>query len=158
MPKATVSQEPVRKELKTCPPDGFVLLRPLPYGQMLERRDNALKMSMEQHPNARPDDVRKVNLDMMQSITRAYEFKNCIVDHNLEDDKGVKLDFNNPMAFTFLDPKIGGEIEKLIDDMNQEEFDEEDFTKQSTSPSVTKEPERVVPMKNIEEMQPVGSK
>jgi hypothetical protein len=50
-----------------------------------------------------------------------FEFKNCIQDHNLEDDNGAKIDFNNPMSYRILHPKIGAEIAAAIDKLNQED-------------------------------------
>jgi hypothetical protein len=57
-----------------------------------------------------------------------YWFPRCIVDHNLTFD-GSPIDFSKPAkALSLLDPKIGAEIEKYIDDLNQEEEELEDFT------------------------------
>lgn len=117
MPKATVSQETVKKDLKTCE-GGFVTLKQLPFGRLLERRDNASKLSMEGKSD-------KVDIAMMQRWSRQFEFMHCIVDHNLEDDNGVKLDFNNEMSIYALDPRIGQEIEKYLDEMNGEDTPEE---------------------------------
>ena len=78
MPKATVSQETVRKDLKSCE-GGFVVLKKLPFGLLLERRDNASKLSM--HGG---DD--KVDIALMQRWSRQFEFGHCIIDHNLEDE------------------------------------------------------------------------
>jgi hypothetical protein len=120
MPKATVSQETVRKELKTLT-GGFVELKKLPFGLLLERRDNASKMSM----SGRGANDGKVDIALMQRWSRQFEFQHCIVNHNLEDDQGKKLDFNNDMSIYALDPKIGQEIEKYLDDLNAEDTEED---------------------------------
>ena len=130
MPKAIVSQDTVRKELKTCP-GGYVELRQLPFGQMLTRRDKASRMIQEIHPGMKATDVQRVQMQVMHQWSNQYDFKHCIVDHNLEDDQGNKLDFGNPMTLDVLDPKIGAEIENYIVEMNQEDFKEEDFTQRS---------------------------
>lgn len=131
MPKATVSQDHVRQDLKTLP-GGFVVLRQLPYHEMLVRRDGAMKMSMEGGDSASKDS--KIDISMLQTWTREYEFKNCIVEHNLEDNEGQLLDFNSPMALRILDPRIGTEIETYIDALNSPTEEElELFTKLATS-------------------------
>jgi len=134
MPRATVNTEATRFDLKSLP-GGFVDLRPLPFGQMLERREKASKMSMEQ--NTRKNQKQIVNFDMMQKWTRDFEFKHCIIDHNLEDDQGNKLNFSLAGTLDILDPKVGAEIERYIDELNQEEDDEdlENFPQQSMEPS-----------------------
>jgi hypothetical protein len=129
MPKATVSQDVVRKDLKSCP-DGWVELRQLPFGQMLTRRDKASRLVQEARPNAKQNDMVRVQFEILHEWSNQYDFKHCIVDHNLEDDEGQKLDFGNPMTLQVLDPKIGAEIEGYITEMNQEEFDEALFTQQ----------------------------
>ena len=120
MPKATVSQDTVKKELKSLP-EGFVTLRPLPFGLLLQRRDNASNLSMK-------GGTDNVDINLMQRWSRQFEFQHCIVDHNLEDENGSKLDFGNDMTFDALDPKIGQEIEKYIDELNGEESPEERAT------------------------------
>ena len=70
----------------------------------------------------------KMVIETYQTWERFYTFKNCIVDHNITDDKGVSLDFNKEMTLRMLSPVVGVEIEKLIDKLNAEdEADEELF-------------------------------
>ncbi len=144
MPVATVSTDTETKSLKSAPPDGYVELRALPYGKLLYRRDRASRMSMLQEAGngrkrrqAQQQEDTKVNIETMQEESRYYEFKECIVDHNLTDPNGRKLDFNNKMDFKMLNPKVGTEIEQYIDELNQEEDedDEEDFFNASTESS-----------------------
>lgn len=135
MPNATVNTEAARYELKTLE-GGFVMLKPLPFGKLLERREKASKMSMDQQTGKKATN-QKISFDMMQRWARSYDFEHCIVDHNLEDARGEKLNFSNHMTLDLLDPKIGAEIEELIDALNQED-DEEDletFLKQHTPDS-----------------------
>lgn len=122
MPKATVSHETFRKELRTCP-GGFVVLRTLSYYEMMRRRDIASKLYTEQKVgkrNRQDTEFLKAQLEVMNVAIMEFEFANCIVDHNLEDENDVKLDFTNPMTFKSLDPKIGQEIADYIDELNQE--------------------------------------
>jgi hypothetical protein len=141
MPVATRSQETVRKDLKTLE-GAFVELRQLSFDEMLERRDKAMRMSMEQRPGKKKDDTAKIDFESAMQWTRFFEFSRCIVDHNLEDEQGKKLNFENRMTLKILDPKVGVEIEKYIEDMNEEDDEEaEDFMKRlaSSSPDTSDE-------------------
>lgn len=121
MPKAVVDLEATeRKELQTCPPDGFVLLRRMSYGQKLQRQSMAMKTSI-----AGSKGKTEMNLETMQQETTAFEFRHCIADHNLEDENGLKLDFNNPANVFRLDPRTGEEISEYIGEMNNYEETEE---------------------------------
>lgn len=130
MPNVTVSSEAGEKvELKTAP-GAFVRLRPLPFGKKLERRDKATRMSMEQETAQ-----GRFYIEALNRWSRQFDFEYCIVEHNLEDANGTVLDFSNPMTLDILLPKVGSEIEALIDELNEEEDDEtlEDFTSRHTT-------------------------
>lgn len=147
MPIATIDPEKYeRYELKTAKAnperagdeDGYVMLRPLPFGMKLERRDKATKMSMEaQTGRGGTDATQKFELETLSKWSRAYDFKHCIGEHNLQSPDGNLLDFGNVMTLQLLDPKIGSELESLIDSLNEDESEEslEDFTKRVTSQS-----------------------
>jgi len=138
MPVAVVSQEEQRFDLETAPPDGYVVLRALPFGKRLERRDMISKLAVEQDDGKRKknNQPEKAYVETFIKLARLYEFDYCIIDHNLQDAQGNKLDFSNPMTLEILHPKIGEEIEKLIDKIHgDDEEDLEDFFKRSTSPS-----------------------
>lgn len=135
MPNATINTDVEHFDLKSLE-GAFVDLKALPFGQRLERRDMISQMSMEQTDNKRRNEPTEVNIKMFTRKAREYEFAHCVVDHNLEDANGQKLDFRNPMSLDILHPKVGEEIEQLIDALHGEgEEDLEDFTKRSTSPS-----------------------
>lgn len=115
---------------------GFVMLRPLPYSKIVVRRDNAMKMRMiqqRQKRNQPAPDQQVIDLEQMGSWTTEFDWTYCIGDHNITDTKGRKLDFKTSaalrMSLQTLNPKVGLEIEKLIDSLNQDEDDEtmEDF-------------------------------
>jgi hypothetical protein len=147
MPVVTVDPNNfVRKELKFAPADpnvpgdepGYIMVRPLPYGMKKERQDKATKMAMEVEAGKRKkgeDAVQKFDLETMNAWAVQFDFAYCIGDHNLLDSAGNKLDFTNPMTMKLLDPKVGSEIEAIINELN-EDIDEEsleDFIKRSTS-------------------------
>lgn len=134
MPRATVSLEGERVDLKSLP-GGFVVIRQLSFGQMLKRRDNSLKFYQES-TGRQVDAPTRTQIDILNEASRRYDFTNCIVDHNLEDEHGNKLNFANPATIDVLDPRIAAEIEREIDKRNQEDFDEQGFTSQSGQPSM----------------------
>lgn len=131
MPRATVNADGTKVDLRTCP-GGYVVLRQLSFGQMLKRRDMAAKYMQEFQPGTR-DATQRITIDILNEASRKYDFAHCIVDHNLEDEKGTKLDFSNSMTLDVLDPKIAAEIEDEIDKLNLTDFDEENFTTPSES-------------------------
>lgn len=135
--------------LKSAPPDGFVKARPLSYDEMLTRRDIAAKMVYRQKEASgksssngigakkdappTPEDVEM----MMESANRAtqmFQFANQILDHNLEFPGGVRVNFANDAHLKKLPPKIGSEIEELLDKLN-EDVEEADFQEPSTTSS-----------------------
>jgi len=129
MPRATVTTDTVRHELKSCPPDGFVILKPMPYGTKLGRSEQAMKMTMktESGPRRRGQvQSTETEMQMLQRAATLLDFRTCIVDHNLTDENDQKLDLSNPAHFEALDPRVGEEISKLIDELNNwEDLEEE---------------------------------
>jgi hypothetical protein len=124
MPKATVSTETVRKQLKSAPPDGYVVLRQLSYSQMMKRRDLASRAYTElpsSERKLRELDTVKQYMEVVNQKIMEFEFANCIVEHNLQDEDGNLFDFTNPMSFDVLNPKVGLEIDRYIEEMNQED-------------------------------------
>lgn len=151
MPDGTVSQETVTHQLKSLPPDGFVELRQLSYWEMLNRRDKGSVASMESQTGKKKrgeQETTKMLIESMQTWERKYTFSSCIVDHNITDKNGQKLDFSfNRIEMTFksLNPKVAMEIEKVIDDLNggeeDENFDVENFPIAASS-SLPTQPEQ----------------
>ncbi len=115
MPRATTSTDTIRHDLESAPPDGFVELKPMDYGSYLKRRDMAMKMGVTGSAKG----VEKIDLDMLQTEVTMFEFRICIVKHNLEDPNGRNLNLSNATDFHMLDPKVGQEISALIDAMTQ---------------------------------------
>lgn len=130
MPRATVTKEAIKVELKSCPPDGYVSLKQLPYHEMLVRRDRGGQLFFD--PTG---EEQKVEIATLQAWARAYEFKHCILDHNLQDEDGKLLDFSKDGVLSELDPRVGQEIEEAIDKLHNVEADVKDFPSQPSSSS-----------------------
>lgn len=119
MPRATVDQtETSRHDLQSLP-EGYVVLRKLSYGQMLQRQEMAAEMAMKGDGRGGRSNKAEATIKMMQTLVTEYEFKNCIVEHNLEDENGQNLNFQQPGSIVRLDPRIGDEVSQLIDKLNQ---------------------------------------
>lgn len=143
MPRATISTETEKFFLRTLsdPDDpGWVELRRLPYGMVLERRDMAAKMAVEGLGERNVRDM-KVTTELIQAEVTAYEFRHCIVDHNLEDERGRKLNLGSKQDIQKLDPRVGSEIAQLIDDLNDWEADlrgkEEQTSEDESEPALS---------------------
>lgn len=119
MPKAYAVSDTERLDLKSCE-GGFVTLRRMTYGQMLQRRE-MVKMSMALGKGK--DTVGEMAL--ANKHVSYLEFSWCIIDHNLEkDDNGTLFNFKNSADVDALDPRIGSEIDEKINEMNNYEDDE----------------------------------
>lgn len=132
MPKGTVSQETIHRNLKSAPPDGFVELRTLSFHEMQTRADIVSRMyqedkvgNLKKKGKRSDEEVVRGYFEIMNVAVTEFEFRNCIVNHNLEDENGNLIDFTRPMQAWRLDPKIGAEIGRYIDELNQESEDEE---------------------------------
>ena len=129
MPRATVTQDTKRIDLRTCP-GGFVELRTLTFHEMNTRQDIATRMYQEQTTGKKKSkDAETVRgyFEIMNVAVTQYEFRNCIVEHNLENENGDLIDFTQPMQAWRLDPKVGQEIDRAIEELNQLDTDEEDL-------------------------------
>jgi hypothetical protein len=123
MPRATASVfEPEKHDLKSLP-GGYVLLRRLTYGQKLERRAMSSMASAETQGRGKQN--MKLTMAMVNQQATLYDFTHCIVDHNLEDDQGNKMNLTDSNVIKLLDPRVGDEIEQLLDKLNNFEEDEE---------------------------------
>ncbi len=139
MPKATVNPEKHRMELKTLP-EGYVELRTLSFHEMEMRKDIAGRMYSEQVASDRqraktPDEeMQRAYFESMNVKVTEFEFRNCIVDHNLyvDDAETQLIDFQKPMHTWKLDPKIGQEISDYITDLTQ--YSEDDASPLPTAP------------------------
>ena len=119
MPNALAIANTEHKDLKSLP-GGFVVIKRMTYGQKLERQGMIrIQFGMSRQ---RQSDV-KGEMEMANKIATQFEFKNCIVDHNLTDENDNKLDLSNPVVIDNLDPRVGEEINTLISEINNFEED-----------------------------------
>lgn len=141
MPNATVNPNHFEREELTSLDEAYIMVRPLPYGMKLQRRDKATRMYMEANPGKKKKDaeneVQRFELETMNEWATLFDFSYCIGEHNLEDAKGALLDFTSPMTLKILDPKVGSELERILGKYNEEDSEEEleDFIKRHTSPT-----------------------
>ncbi|MBA3357805.1 MAG: hypothetical protein H0U18_18065 [Pyrinomonadaceae bacterium] len=68
---------------------------------------------------AKDDEIVRGYFEIMNVAVTEFEFRNCITDHNLEDENSHLIDFTRPMQAWRLDPKVGKEIGDRIDELNQ---------------------------------------
>ena len=132
MPRATIDPTELHhRDLKTCP-GGYVKLRTLSFHEMNTRMDIAARMYQEQktpQPGKRrveQDSVRSY-LEVMNVSVTEYEFRNCIIEHNLyvDDAETQLIDFTRPMQTWKLDPRVGQEISDFIAELTQVADEEE---------------------------------
>ncbi len=115
MPRATISTDSQRFELKSLP-EGFVTIRRMSYGRWLERQEMALQIQFNQSQGKGKG--MQGDVKALQRITTEFEFKECIVDHNLTDDNDTPLDFRAVGILQKLDPRVGNEIESIIQELH----------------------------------------
>ena len=136
MPNATASRVSERVELKSCP-GAWVELRTMNFGEWQQRQDITMSMSIEMADNRGRKDAGNLNMNVNNEVVAMFEFQRCVVDHNLEDETGRKLNFMNRMDLAMLDPRIGNEISEFI--RNRHEWTEEqqgDFQKRQGNSSL----------------------
>lgn len=110
MPKAVVNvEETQRFELKSLP-EGFVVLRRMPYGAWLHRQEMAMNMKFK-------DETADVS--MANHKVTEYDFKECIVEHNLTDENDELINFKQSKIIDKLNPVIGNEIGKYIGTLHE---------------------------------------
>lgn len=115
MPKAVVTNAVSEKvDLKSLP-EGWVQVRRMNYGEKLLRSNMATQFVVG--GSAQVKDFNG-ELKLNTEIVALWDFANLIVDHNLEDENGAKLDFKNPVNVKRLSGEIGEEVGKIIDDFN----------------------------------------
>ena len=128
MPRATINPDINKNkyELKTLE-GAFIELRQLTYGEQIKKQQMAAKMTFEGQGRG----FSGGEFEFFQRKVTEYEFATCIVDHNLEDEDGNKLAFQNGNILDVLDPRIGSEISYYISELN--DFQEDiDFLKESS--------------------------
>lgn len=125
MPVAVVINSTVRKNLKTCPPDGYVVIRRMNYGESLKRRDMMASIAMQLDTKGNKNEGARMQMDLLQEKTSLWEFGNLIVEHNLTDANDRTLNFKNPEDIKMIEGRIGDEIQQYINELNSFEDSEE---------------------------------
>lgn len=129
MPQAEVSTDTQRYDLKSAPPDGFIVVKKFSYGEKLKIRSLTARIHIaaremaqrrEESRKTGKDDIgfEEIEMSFDMEVVKAFEFKRGIVEHNLTKKDGTPFNFSNRADFLRLDEKIGEEIEEHIEDFN----------------------------------------
>lgn len=121
---ATITQPTENFKLKSCPPDGFVTIRRMTWGEKLKRQSMMTQYRMEMTTNSKDRDMA-LDVNILQEKVSLWEFQNLIVEHNLTDADEKPLNFRNVADIVRLGPVVGEEIQKYIDEVNSFEETEE---------------------------------
>jgi len=121
MPRATHNPDLTEQFDLDSLEGGFVTLRKMTYGERIKVREMSMKLSMQATTTAGMQ--QDLDIEMTQLRVDEFEFAKSIVDHNLEDEEGKKLNFQKPGVIGTLDPAIGTEIGVLIARFNIPETD-----------------------------------
>lgn len=116
MPRATVSTVPKKFNLVTCPPDGYVSMRRMTYGELMASQDMMYQIQMK--ADEAGSDNPELGVDISRAAIMEFQLKTCITEHNLQDESGRLLDFRNPADVKILDSNIGQEIADHIEAMH----------------------------------------
>lgn len=139
MPVAVVDPEAFeRRDLQSLE-GAYIMVRPLPHGLVLRRRDKQSKMFVESNMGTQgrrkpQNETNRLEIETMNEWATAYDYKYCIGEHNLTDAQGNNLDLGSPLAIQMLSPKVGAEIDTILSELNDFEEDE-DFTQAPSTSS-----------------------
>lgn len=117
-----------RFELKSAPPDGFVVLRRMAYGDKMLRRQHLGKATVHGGSKSKTKGDFTAEMDLINERVTLLEFSKSIVEHNLTImylGNETPVDFSNPAHVKLLYGPVGEEIDELITDFNSFEGDEE---------------------------------
>jgi hypothetical protein len=121
MPNAVVNLEDTERfDLKSLP-EGYVVLRRLSYGEKLKRRAMTTHMTMKTQKGKKDLEAQ---MQLINEAASQFDFAHCVVEHNLEDANGSLLNLGSVADLQRLNPRVGDEIEQLMDQMNN--FEEND--------------------------------
>lgn len=128
MAVATIVESEVRFSLNSCPPDGFVVIRRMTYGERLRRQGMMSKMRMDMG-DRKTGGNPVAEFEMFHEQVSAWEFANLVVQHNLTDANNKPLNFKNVADVHRIRGQVGDEITQYINKIN--EFEEEEEVKNS---------------------------
>jgi hypothetical protein len=114
IPRATVSLVPQTFDFKTCP-GGWVKLRRMSYGELMNSQDLAYQVQMKQNEDTNDPEA---SLTLSRMVVEEFQIRTCVLDHNLEDDRGRKLNFASPQDVHSLDANIGQELSGMVADIH----------------------------------------
>jgi len=121
MPVAVVTENISDKiPLKTLPPDGYVVVRRMSYGEGLTRESKATRLLVAGGSDNKGKDFQG-EVDIQTEALALWDFANLIVEHNCQDLDGRLLNFKNVNDVKKLSDTVGKEIGKIIDDFNAAE-------------------------------------
>ena len=125
MPIAVITDDISDKiSLKTLPPDGYVVVRRMSYGESLARESKPTRLLIESS-DGKGKTTPQAEVDIQTEALALWDFANLVVEHNCEDRDGRPLNFKNISDVKKLAGPVGREIGKIIDDFNDvEETDE----------------------------------
>lgn len=114
MPVATVARPTEHCDLKSLP-GAYVVIRRMNYGEKLEKNDEMFAgVSMKSFQQDAGIDLSKLSLKKMT----LRDFGALVIEHNLTDENETPLDFTNAKDVAALDPRVGEEINSLIEKFN----------------------------------------
>lgn len=123
MPVAVVTNTQSDKiPLITAPPDGYVVVRRMNYGEELKRSGMAAKLLMSSTKDSKDFQGQ---IDMQTEEVAFWDFANLVVEHNMQDADGRLLNFKNRADVVKLSGAVGKEIGQIIDDFNGAKESEE---------------------------------
>lgn len=124
MPSAVVIlNETQTFDLKSLP-EGKVTLRRMTYGEHLKRQ-SMMTMSLVNDLGSNKKSDMKASVEMAQEQQTLFEFSKCVVEHNLEDTDGRRLNLGANSDLMKLDPRVGQEIANYIKEMNDLETEDD---------------------------------
>jgi hypothetical protein len=118
-----------RYDLKSAPPDGYVTIRRMSYGDKMLRRQKLGKATV--HGDGGKSKKRgdfTAEMELINEQVTLLEFSRAIVDHNLTmlvNGSEIPVDFSNALHVKMLEGPVGEEIDAYITDWNSFEGEEE---------------------------------
>lgn len=120
MPVAVIQESNHKFDLKSLP-EGYVVIREMTYGERLMRQGLSGKMKLI----ADQKSEYAGEVEMATKKLALWDFANLIIEHNLDDLDGRRLNFKLEHDVNKLSSRIGEEVGTYIDKVNSFEDIEE---------------------------------